>query len=99
MHYCVRSLATAPYIDVLKSLGARVKVYGESVGEVLDVVALIAELPHGSTIYHCGPAGLMANVEAATAGWDTDKVRSESFGGDVPVDRTTIVVSACGFHR
>jgi len=90
VHYCVRSLATAPYIDVLKALGARVKVYDESAGELLDAAALVPQLPHGSTIYHCGPAGLMAAIEVATAGWDTDKVRSESFGGDVPVDGTTL---------
>ncbi len=75
---------------MLKSLGARVRLYDESAGELLDVAALTRELPHGSTVYHCGPAGLMAAVEEATAGWDTDKVRSESFGGDVPVDGTTL---------
>nr|AIU93866.1 hypothetical protein LRS1606.432 [Rhodococcus sp. NS1] len=90
VHYCFRSLETAPYLDTLKSLGARVVTYDESAGELLNVDALLSAVPQSSTIYHCGPAGLMAAVEAAASDRRPDKVRSESFGGQVAPEGTEL---------
>jgi dimethylamine monooxygenase subunit B len=47
-----------------------------------DLAALLAAQPLGTHVYTCGPAGLMAAVEAAAAalGWPESHVHREDFG-------------------
>ncbi|MGO1053458.1 PDR/VanB family oxidoreductase [Crossiella sp. CA198] len=78
-HYCVRCLASAPYLDALRESSRRVTVYDSSAGVRLNVTELIRSLPAGSTVYHCGPQGLMDAITTATADWPTGRVRGERF--------------------
>lgn len=46
-----------------------------------DLRALLATQPHGTTVYVCGPALMVAATQQAAAalGWDAQRVRSELF--------------------
>ncbi len=82
--YTGRALHEMAYRDEVCALaGARALLHASGGGPRLDVAALLAAQPPGTTAYVCGPPGLVAAVHAAARalGWNADRVRSESFAG------------------
>jgi ferredoxin-NADP reductase len=94
LHYTFRSAETAAFVPWLTFQGdPNVHLYDASLGQKLDVPALIRRQPEGTHLYSCGPAGLMdAAVSAAEAlGWPPESIHVERFGagprkGDEPFD-------------
>jgi cytochrome P450/ferredoxin-NADP reductase len=92
LHYTFRSAETAAFVPFLGFQGdPNVHLYDDSLGQKLDVPALIRRQPEGTHVYSCGPAGLMdATVNAAEAlGWPAESIHVERFGagprkGDEP---------------
>lgn len=84
MHYATRSRAKMAYADTLCELagrsGARLDLRCDHEGDApLDLPAIVAALPEGAHVYACGPAGLLAAFEAATAGLARERVHLEHF--------------------
>jgi vanillate O-demethylase ferredoxin subunit len=83
--YAGRDVDHMAYHDELLALAgdrARVHVSGQTDGNQLDLAALFAAQPAGTTVYVCGPAAMVAAAHQACAavGWNPDQVRSELFG-------------------
>jgi vanillate O-demethylase ferredoxin subunit len=84
MHYAARSRAKMAYADTLRELaersGARLDLRCDHEGDApLDLARIVAALPEGSHLYACGPAGLLAAFEAATAALARERVHLERF--------------------
>ncbi len=82
LHYAVRSLGEAPYLDALqRALGDDLQVYAADRQRRLDVSAVIAHAAPGTVFYVCGPGRLIDAVQqaASAAGIPADRVRSERF--------------------
>jgi ferredoxin-NADP reductase len=94
LHYTFRSAETAAFAPFLTfQSDPNVHLYDNSLGQKLDIPALIRRQPEGTHLYTCGPAGLMdAAVEAAEAlGWPPESIHVERFGaspkkGDEPFE-------------
>ena len=94
LHYTFRSAETAAFVPFLTfQSDPDVHLYDASLGQKLDVPALIRRQPEGTHAYTCGPAGLMdAVIEAAEAlGWPAESIHVERFGagprkGDEPFE-------------
>jgi len=83
LHYAFRKAETAAFAPFLTFQGdPNVHLYDDSLGQKLDVPALIRRQPEGTHVYSCGPAGLMdAVVNAAEAlGWPAETIHVERFG-------------------
>ena len=82
LHYCVRSVAAAPFLPELHALAdtqgakGRIEVHAADEGRRLAVDALLSATPDDVLIYCCGPQRLMEAVAAARAMHD---VRFEWF--------------------
>lgn len=84
MHYAARSRARMAYADTLRELaersGARLDLRCDQEGDApLNLDAIVSGLPEGSHVYACGPAGLLAAFEAATARLERGRVHLERF--------------------
>ena len=82
LHYAVRSLAEAPYLDTLRrKLGSSLHVYAAERKQRLDVSSLVAHSAPETVFYVCGPSRLIDAVHDAVraAGLPADRVRSERF--------------------
>ena len=94
LHYAFRSAETAAFVPFLTfQSDPNVHLYDNSLGQKLDIPALIRRQPEGTHVYTCGPSGLMdAVVEAAEAlGWPPESIHVERFGagprkGDEPFE-------------
>jgi ferredoxin-NADP reductase len=92
LHYTFRSAETAAFVPFLAfQSDPNVHLYDDSLGQKLDVPALIRRQPEGTHLYTCGPAGLMdAAINAAEVlGWPAETIHVERFGaatrkGDEP---------------
>jgi cytochrome P450/ferredoxin-NADP reductase len=94
LHYAFRSGETAAFTDELVfENDPTTHLYDESLGQRLDIPALIRRQPMGTHLYTCGPEGFMdAAIEAAEAlGWPEETIHVERFGagprkGDLPFE-------------
>jgi vanillate O-demethylase ferredoxin subunit len=94
LHYTFRSAETAAFVPFLELQNdPNVKLYDSSLGQKLDIPALIRRQPEGTHLYTCGPAGLMdAAINAAEAlDWPAESIHVERFGagprkGDEPFE-------------
>jgi cytochrome P450/ferredoxin-NADP reductase len=94
LHYTFRSAETAAFLPFLEIQNdPNVHLYDSSLGQKLDIPALIRRQPEGTHLYTCGPAGLMdAAINAAEAlGWPAESIHVERFGagprkGDEPFE-------------
>ena len=94
LHYTFRSAETAAFVPFLEFQNdPNVHLYDSSLGQKLDIPALIRRQPEGTHLYTCGPAGLMdAAINAAEAlGWPAESIHVERFGagprkGDEPFE-------------
>ncbi len=90
LHYACRDRAHAAYVPELQALSESAQAAGRDGaldlhfdaerGRVLDIPGLVAALPPTSHLYACGPKGLLAAYEAATAAWPPAQVHLEHFG-------------------
>ncbi|MCK6424725.1 MAG: PDR/VanB family oxidoreductase [Burkholderiaceae bacterium] len=89
LHYACRDRAHAAYVAELQALSEAAQAAGRDGtldlhfdaerGRVLDLPGLVAALPPASHLYACGPKGLLAAYEAATAAWPREQVHLEYF--------------------
>lgn len=80
--YTGRSRSEMAYVDAVERLaGPHANIHCNDEGGLLDVNALLTAQPAHTSVYVCGPAGLIDGVRAAAAtlGWDDRRVRSELF--------------------
>ena len=67
VHYAGRSLSAMALRQELDTYADRVQLYPRDSGERMDIAAIVAKVAEGTEIYCCGPAGMVATVEAAAA--------------------------------
>ena len=83
MHYCVRSLAQAAFVDRIKksAFADRVTFHVSSKDTRLDIPLLLEGGYHDTHLYVCGPNGFMEGVIAAASekGWPEAHVHREYF--------------------
>ena len=82
LHYAVRSLGEAPYLDALRSkFGSDLHVYAADQQQRLDASSVIAHAAPETVFYVCGPSRLIDAVHDAAhaAGVAANRVRSERF--------------------
>jgi len=83
LHYCARSAARTAFREDLAPLVAERRVHfhydGGDPARGLDITAAVRDSPPGTHLYHCGPAGLMAEVAEATKEWPAGTVHCEYF--------------------
>lgn len=91
LHHAARTRAHAAFGDELQALAAQGggtlhRVFDqEPGGRMIDIAALVADLPDGAHVYCCGPAGMLAAFERATAGLPPERVHLEYFAAkDAP---------------
>lgn len=91
LHHAARTRAHAAFCDELQALAAQGggtlhRVFDqEPGGRMIDIAALVADLPDGAHVYCCGPAGMLAAFERATAGLPPERVHLEYFAAkDAP---------------
>jgi cytochrome P450/ferredoxin-NADP reductase len=87
LHYAFRSARQAAFVDeLLLEADPAVRTYDETLGERLDVEALLRAQPEGTHVYVCGPTGLMDAVIAAALGhgWARERIHFERFGAPRP---------------
>ncbi|MFD8209097.1 PDR/VanB family oxidoreductase [Streptomyces sp. NPDC059695] len=89
--YCGRSRATMPYLEEIERLGGgdRVTVVAEDESG-LPELEFLGRLPVGTTVYCCGPDGLMDAVAGAMP--DGRAPRLERFGAAAPAGGTAFEV-------
>lgn len=91
LHHAARTRAHSAFGDELQALAAQGggtlhRVFDqEPGGRMIDIAALVADLPDGAHVYCCGPAGMLAAFERATAGLPPERVHLEYFAAkDAP---------------
>lgn len=91
LHYAARTRETAAFVPVLSALaeqaGAELDIrYDREPGaQPLDLGTIVATLPEDAHVYCCGPLGMLAAFEAATAALPRERVHVEYFAAkDAP---------------
>lgn len=85
LHYAFRAPEHGAFSEEIAELArdssGQVRCYADSLGQQLDLAALMAGLADGAHVYVCGPAGLIEAVRAAasTAGLAPERVHWEQF--------------------
>jgi ferredoxin-NADP reductase len=77
--YGGRHRASMAFLDELSTYGDRVLVRPQDETGLLDLADFLGEPRSGVRIYSCGPAPLLAAMEAACAGWPPYTLRTERF--------------------
>ncbi|MFJ4422385.1 PDR/VanB family oxidoreductase [Streptomyces bobili] len=67
------------HADLTHTYGERVRVRPQDEFGLLDLVARLSEPSPGTKVYCCGPAPLLAAVQAACAHWPVHSLRTEWF--------------------
>jgi len=80
--YGGRRRASMAFLDELAAHGDRVQAVPQDEHGLLDLAAFLGEPRSGVRIYSCGPAPLLAAMEAACAGWPPHTLRTERFVAD-----------------
>jgi ferredoxin-NADP reductase len=80
--YGGRRRASMAFLDELAAYGDRVQVVPQDEHGLLDLPAFLGGPRLGVRIYSCGPAPLLAAMEAACAGWPPHTLRTERFVAD-----------------
>ncbi|WP_100415541.1 PDR/VanB family oxidoreductase [Mumia flava] len=77
--YGGRSRSSMAYLEELEAYGSRVRVVPQDAEGLLDLGAAMASLPEGTRVSCCGPAPLLAAVEARGTMLPAGSVRTERF--------------------
>ena len=80
--YGGRRRASMAFLDELAGYGERVQVVPEDEYGLLDLRGFLGEPRSGVRLYCCGPAPLLAAMEAVCAGWPASALRTERFVAD-----------------
>jgi ferredoxin len=80
--YGGRRRASMAFLDELEPYGDRVQVMPQDEHGLLDLTGFLGEPRPGVRIYSCGPAPLLAAMEATCAGWPPHTLRTERFVAD-----------------
>jgi ferredoxin-NADP reductase len=80
--YGGRTRTSMAFLDELSTYGDRVQVVPQDEFGLLDLPAFLGSPRPGVAIYSCGPAPLLAAMEAACAGWPAHTLRTERFVGE-----------------
>lgn len=97
LHLAVKVTENMPFAQHLASLGANLTLYDKSLGQRLDVNALLAAQQSENThVYCCGPTRLMDGVrDAAIAhAWSPSRVHFEAFAIATSGDAFTAEVAS-----
>ena len=84
--YLSRSKPEAAFLDVFasESFAGRATLHHDlEAGQAFDLAAVLGNVPEGTHIYCCGPAGLMMAVEELTKGRAPHTVHFEKFSNDI----------------
>jgi tetrachlorobenzoquinone reductase len=87
LHYGARARGAAAFLDELAAFPAHVRLCFEDETGLLDLPAIVAGALPGSHFYGCGPPGLMAAFEAATAALPPARLHREYFTARAPASR------------
>ncbi|MBS4047327.1 MAG: oxidoreductase [Alphaproteobacteria bacterium] len=80
LHYATRNRKRAAFLPLLQGFGQPVHLhFDEETGGPLDIAAIVAAQPAGTHFYCCGPAGMLAAYEKATAALPESHVHVEYF--------------------
>lgn len=91
LHYCVRTLARAAFVDRIRAgpIGAHVQVHSSDgpAEQRLDLESVLATPTEGTHVYVCGPAGFMERVlgSARRQGWQEAQLHREYFAAPATV--------------
>jgi ferredoxin-NADP reductase len=77
--YGGRTRTSMAFLDELVPYGDRVQLVPQDEFGLLDLPAFLGSQRPGVRIYSCGPAPLLAAMEAACAGWPAHTLRTERF--------------------
>src|SRR3954453_11876013 len=77
--YLGRSRKSMAFLDQLAPYGDRVVVHPKDERGPLDLAGFLGELTEGTRVYCCGPARLVAAMEAVAADWPPHTLRTERF--------------------
>jgi ferredoxin-NADP reductase len=77
--YGGRRRSSMAFLDELAAYGDRVVVRPEDEFGLLDLAGFLGAPRPGVRVYSCGPAPLLAAMEAACAGWPAHTLRTERF--------------------
>jgi ferredoxin-NADP reductase len=80
--YGGRRRASMAFLDELAAYGERVQVVPQDEHGLLDLTSFLGEPRPGVRIYSCGPAPLLAAMEAACSEWPPYSLRTERFVAD-----------------
>ena len=80
--YGGRQRASMAFLDELAGYGDRVQVMPEDEFGLLDLRGFLGEPRAGVKLYCCGPAPLLAAIEATCADWPPSALRTERFVAD-----------------
>lgn len=87
LHYCVRTVRNAAFLQELRSLIPAERLHlhfdGGDPAKGLDIAGLLREQRAGSHLYYCGPSGFMQAVGSASAHWSPGSVHFEHFTAPV----------------
>jgi ferredoxin-NADP reductase len=77
--YGGRRRASMAWLDELADYGDRVEVVPQDESGLLDLAGFLGAPGPGVRVYCCGPAPLLAAIEAACASWPAHSLRTERF--------------------
>ena len=77
--YGGRSRASMAFLDELAAYGDRVRIVPQDECGLLPLAAFLGEPRQDTRVYCCGPAPLLAAIEAACAPWPAHTLRTERF--------------------
>jgi ferredoxin-NADP reductase len=77
--YAGRSRATMAFLDRLDRYGEHVGVWTDDCTGRVELDAVMNGLSADTTVYCCGPAGLLEAVEQRSLGWPAGRLRTERF--------------------
>ena len=77
--YGGRRRASMAFLDELAGYGDRVRLVPEDEAGLLDLPGYLGEPRPDTRVYCCGPAPLLAAIEAACAGWPAHTLHTERF--------------------
>jgi len=77
--YGGRQRSSMAFLDELAQYGDRVEVRPQDESGLLDLPGFLGEPRPGTPVYSCGPAPLLAAMEAACAGWPPRALHTERF--------------------
>jgi ferredoxin len=65
--------------ELIERYGRRVSVFAQDEVGILDLDAILGDLPPGCLVYCCGPEGLIAAVEKRSSEWQAEALQVERF--------------------